>query len=86
MRRKPRVLRIPEGAAYAAGWMADQWSRARGKPGIFSRDKVLEARCTHWTCDPARAAAELGFEARTPIESGLERTLSWYKEAGWLKY
>jgi nucleoside-diphosphate-sugar epimerase len=57
-----------------------------GKPGILSRDKVVEAKCRWWTCDARRAAAELGFEAQTSLDAGLARTLAWYKEAGWLKY
>jgi nucleoside-diphosphate-sugar epimerase len=86
MSMRPRVLRVPAPLAYAVGGLAEVWSRLTGKPGIISRDKVKEARCSHWTCDTRRAAAELGFEARTPLELGLAQTLAWYKEAGWLKY
>ncbi len=86
MKRRPRVLRVPVAAARAVGTVAELWSKVRGKPGIISREKVLEAECTDWTCDPSRAAAELGYEARTSIQEGLARTLAWYKEAGWLKY
>ena len=30
-------------------------------PGIISREKIAEARCTAWICDHRRAAAELAF-------------------------
>ena len=86
MRKRTRVLRIPAPLAYAVGGVAEVWSRLTGKPGIISREKVREAQCRHWTCDTSRAARELGFEARTPLELGLSQTLAWYKEAGWLKY
>jgi nucleoside-diphosphate-sugar epimerase len=33
-----------------------------------------------------RAAAELGFEAKTTLQAGLTETLAWYKESGWLKW
>ena len=85
MGRSPAVLRVPPVVARAVGYGAEVWSQVTRKPGIVSREKVDEAQCT-WTCDPARAAAELGFEARTPLETGLAETLAWYKEAGWLKY
>jgi nucleoside-diphosphate-sugar epimerase len=42
--------------------------------------------CRHWTCQTQRATQELGFVARTPLETGIAETLAWYKEAGWLKY
>ena len=47
---------------------------------------MAEARRRFWICDVRRAAAELGFEARTSLEKGLAETLAWYKEAGWLRY
>jgi nucleoside-diphosphate-sugar epimerase len=86
MARRPRVLRVPPSVAYAVGLGAEAWSHLTRQPGIISREKVAEARCRWWTCDTRRAAAELGFEARTPLATGLAETLAWYKEAAWLKY
>ncbi|MBS1854679.1 MAG: NAD-dependent epimerase/dehydratase family protein [Acidobacteria bacterium] len=86
MRRVPRVLAIPFPVALAVGACAEAAARLTGKPGIISREKVREARFPFWTCDPARATAELGFTAPTAIEAGLAETLAWYKEAGWLTY
>jgi nucleoside-diphosphate-sugar epimerase len=82
----PRVLRVPYGIARSVGFAAELWSRFTGKPGIISREKVSEARCTHWTCSPHRAAGELGFSAPTDLRAGLIETLEWYKQAGWLTY
>ena len=84
--RSPRVLRIPVGAAGAIGFCAEMWSQATRTPGILSREKIAEARCAAWTCDPSRATRELGFEARTSLEKGLAETLAWYKEVRWLRY
>ena len=86
MSRRPRVLRVPLPLARALGFGAELWTALTRRPGILSRDKVLEAGCRWWLCDSRRAATELGFQARTPIESGLASTLAWYKEAGWLPY
>ncbi|HUO51018.1 MAG TPA: NAD-dependent epimerase/dehydratase family protein [Gemmatimonadaceae bacterium] len=83
---RARTLRVPVPLAFGVGWGAEQWARLTGRPSIISRDKVKEAVHHHWTCDVRRAAAELGFTAPTPIEEGLPRTLSWYREAGWLRY
>ena len=86
MRKRTRVLRIPLSLAYAVGGLAEVGSRLTGKPVIISREKVKEAQCRHWSCNTHRAAQELSFEAQTPLELGLAQTLTWYKEAGWLKY
>lgn len=86
MGREMRTLTIPEKAAYVLGLSAEWWTRLSGKPGILSRDKVREACCPGWVCDPTLARRTLGFTAATSLEDGLRRTLAWYKEAGWLKF
>ncbi len=86
MGRTPRVLRISPVVAKAVAYCAELWARFTRKPGILSREKVAEAQCMCWTCDTRRAAAEIAFQARTPLEAGLAQTLAWYKEAGWLSY
>jgi nucleoside-diphosphate-sugar epimerase len=86
MKRRLRVIRVPRVLARMVGGCAEAWSRATGKPSILSREKVAEAECRYWTCDTRRAAAELGFHAETALRAGLQETLAWYREAGWLKY
>ena len=86
MGRRVRTVRIPLAAANTVGLFAEIWSRFTRNPAIISREKVSEAHCRFWTCDPSRAALDFAFEAPTPLASGLAKTLAWYKEAGWLKY
>jgi len=86
MGRRTRILRVPPLAARAVGCCAELWSRATRKPGVLSREKILEATCANWTCDTRRAALELEFRAQTSLMDGLSETLAWYKEAGWLHY
>jgi nucleoside-diphosphate-sugar epimerase len=86
MGRTVRVVRIPEPLARAVGFGAEMVSWIGRKPGIISREKVAEAQCRYWTCDPRRAAVEMSFHASTGLDAGMAETLAWYKEAGWLKY
>lgn len=83
--RRVRVLRVPVPLARTVGLCAEAWARVTRKPGILSREKVAEAICPAWTCNPSRAATELGFAARTALADGLAETLVWYKEAGWIR-
>jgi nucleoside-diphosphate-sugar epimerase len=79
-------VRVPLPLAHAIGFGAELWSHLARNPGIISREKVAEASCRAWLCDTRRAAAELGFIAPTSLDAGLDQTLAWYKEAGWLKF
>ena len=86
MGRRVRSVGVPAPLAYLAGWCAEGMSRLRGKPGIVSRQKIIEARCRYWTCDPSRARQELGFQPARSLREGLEETLAWYKDSKWLKW
>ncbi len=86
MGRKPRVLKMPPAAANAVGYCAELWSKLTRRPGIVSRDKILDMQSRYWICDTGRARQELAFVASTDIRQGLETTLQWYREAGWLKW
>jgi nucleoside-diphosphate-sugar epimerase len=37
-----------------------------------------------WVCDSTRARRDLGWKPEVPFEVGIERTVAWYRQAGWL--
>ena len=86
MKVRLRRVKISPHLARGVGYCAEMWALMTRTPGIVSRDKIAEALCSSWTCSSHRAAAELAWEAATPMETGLARTLAWYRESGWLKY
>jgi nucleoside-diphosphate-sugar epimerase len=86
MDRRARTLTVPVSLAFATGFASEMWGRLVRKASVVSREKIVEARCTHWVCDTRAAACDLAFEAPTSLEAGLAVTLAWYREAGWLTY
>lgn len=54
------------------------------KPALVNKQKVIEMEQDFWTCSPAKAKKELGFEAEIGLENGIRETLIWYKEQKWL--
>lgn len=82
--RHPRTVYLPRAAAFAAGCLAEGWSRATRKPGIISRDKVREAAYPRWTCSAELARRDLGFTAAVSLEEGMTKAIAWYKAEGWL--
>jgi nucleoside-diphosphate-sugar epimerase len=77
-------LRLPEVVAAAAGRVADVLARVRGRPDIFSSQKVLEMLAPAWVCSAGKAARDLGWRAATPLPEALAMTARWYREHGWL--
>jgi nucleoside-diphosphate-sugar epimerase len=67
-----------------AGIVARQWARWTGTRPPITPERAVDMVQTAWTCDDARARAELGYEALVPMESGIRETADWYRSAGWL--
>ena len=78
------VLRLPEFAIRTAGWIADLAARLRGRPQIFSSQKVIEMLAPAWVASPEKAARLLGWNAQTPLDEALALTVRWYRDHGWL--
>lgn len=82
--RRGRVVPIPEGALRLAGRLAEAASRLRGRPGIFSPQKVEEMLAPAWVASPEKAQRLLGWRAATPLDEALARTTRWYRDHDWL--
>lgn len=77
-------IRIPLFAVYsacsAAGWI----SRITSKCTLLNTDKYRILKQRNWTCDISSIQEDLGFIADYDLEEGLEETIGWYRENGWL--
>ncbi|HZJ80946.1 MAG TPA: NAD(P)-dependent oxidoreductase, partial [Dysgonamonadaceae bacterium] len=38
----------------------------------------------NWVCDITPLSEELGFTPKVYLEVGVEKTVAWYKDKGWL--
>ena len=84
MKIRPRKVAISMGLLYAAAVLSEIRSRVTGRISPFSRDKYRDLTQPGWVADPAKARDELSFDARTTLEAGMEETIAWYRERGWL--
>jgi nucleoside-diphosphate-sugar epimerase len=82
--RRGQDLHIPEGLLRLGGRLADATARLRGRPGIFSSQKVVEMLAPAWVASPEKAKRLLGWVASTPLDEALARTAHWYRDHGWL--
>lgn len=78
-------LKLPLWIIGIACAVSEKWGVLRGKPATLNRDKFRILKQRNWNCTPDKARRDFGFEATTDLEQGLEKSIRWYKEAGWLK-
>ena len=78
-------VRIPHFALYAVAAISESIARLQGKAALINIEKARDGVQRNWLCSPKKAMTELGFKTKLSLEEGLENTIKWYKENGWLK-
>lgn len=84
--RKKHVMhaRIPLGLVYAACRCSEWIGRCLKKSMTLNTDKYKILKQRNWICDTTPLQKELGFLPAYPLQKGLEESIRWYKEHGWL--
>ncbi len=85
MKTKARLIRFPLPILYAVTLFNQVIMKATGKLTILNYYKIPELVEKYWICSGIKIKDELRFKPEFSLETGLEETLDWYREAGWLK-
>lgn len=73
-------LRLPLWAVKAVSVIAEKIGAITGKPSTLNRDKFQIMKQRNWNCTTDAATADFGFTAKTDLRSGLEKTISAYRQ------
>lgn len=75
-----RPVFLPRAVPTAVAAVAEGLARLTGKPSMVNRGKIAELYHPDWVARPS------GFGLTDPIAfaSGLDETVTWYRNAGWL--
>ena len=77
-------LRVPLFVTWLACFFSEMVGRCLKRSMTLNTDKYKILRRRDWTCDTRSLREDLGFVARFPLRAGLEKTINWYRKAGWL--
>ena len=82
-----RPVRVPVPAAVlrALAAAADVVTDATGRRLPLNRKLAAQILAPGWVCNPGKARARLGFEARTSLAASIARAAAWYVAHGWLR-
>jgi nucleoside-diphosphate-sugar epimerase len=75
---------VPAAILRGAAAAADAATRVTGKKLPLNRKLAAQVLAPGWVCDPSKARARLGFEARTPLADSIARAAAWYRAHGWI--
>ena len=83
---KKHVLsfKVPLFILKAISTVAEEVSKITKKPSTLNKDKYKIMKQRNWECDIEPLKNELNFQPKYNLEGGLEESVEWYKENGWL--
>jgi dihydroflavonol-4-reductase len=64
--------------------LGDRWAHITGRMTALNNDKYNIMKQRNWRCDIEPALDELGFHPHYDLERGVEETIQWYRDNGWL--
>ncbi len=77
-------LKVPLWLLKIISIVAEGISKLTKKPSTLNRDKYVIMKQRNWECDIAPLAGDLGFSAKYSLKKGLEESVKWYRDEGWL--
>lgn len=84
LNKQLKSVRFPFFIAYLVSFFSEISSKIRKQPSILSRDKLKEMKQEGWVIDTKKSADRLSFYPDFTLLEGLQETLGWYLEHGWL--
>lgn len=80
----PRFIAPPRGLLLAYAGCATAWGRVTGQAPFITMDKVRELSFKDWVCEDTGFGKSFDWAPQTGFEKGVDQTIAWYKEQGWL--
>ena len=84
LNKKTFRFHVPVSLVRSIAWLLEQPAKLTGNYPALNLEKVHILESINWKCDLTELKSDLNFQPQYDLEKGLEETLKWYKEEGWL--
>lgn len=84
MNKKAITIRIPEIIIDIYANVNELIAKLTKQAAIVNKDKALEMKQPFWIVNCTKARAELGFSTKISLTDGIQQTLEWYRQYGWV--
>ena len=75
---------MPLGVVRVAAAATQLWGALTNTAQMLTLDKVNELTQPHWVCSGEGARRDLGWTAKVQWQQGVQESVKWYREQGWL--
>lgn len=83
--RVPRRVRLPAWVTWSAAAAGSVLQHCRPRPPLLTLDKLNEVMAPGWVASSAKLQQLNPGACATSLEVGLEPTVQWYRQRGWLR-
>jgi dihydroflavonol-4-reductase len=77
-------LRLPHGLVMGIAGISGFFGRFSTKPPVLDFEKGRDIIQSYWICSTQEARRDFGYTQKVSLEDGIEKTIRWYREQGWL--
>jgi nucleoside-diphosphate-sugar epimerase len=84
LRRRTVRLRLPMGLVRVVAGVSETLGKWRGEMPPLNREKLNEIGGVSWWCDASHTLEALQFTPQYDLFSGMQETVDWYREKGWI--
>lgn len=84
LKRRTLRLRLPLGMVSLVVSVWETTGKWRGQMPTLNREKLNEIGAANWWCDASQTFEELRFEPQYDLFTGMQETVAWYREKGWI--
>ncbi|MCS7035554.1 MAG: NAD(P)-dependent oxidoreductase [Saprospiraceae bacterium] len=82
--RRTLRLRLPLAGVQAIAALSEWAGKWQGKMPALNREKLRELGGANWHCDTSETFSLLNFQPQYDLYRGMEETVKWYRQHGWL--
>ncbi|MEX0779953.1 MAG: NAD(P)-dependent oxidoreductase [Balneolales bacterium] len=83
LNKRLQVIYLKPAVAKKIAGTIEQVSSFFGHYPVINREKANEM-ILEWTCSVEKAKKELDYRQHVPLETGITKTINWYKKHNWL--
>jgi UDP-glucose 4-epimerase len=83
-RRASLKVHIPMGVIRPIAALSEQVGRWQGKAVPLNREQLAQLTAPNWHCDAQPLLRTIGFQPEFDLFNGMQDTINWYRNAGWI--
>ena len=84
MNVKVKTLKVPEFLLTPAAIFFEVLAQFSSKPALFDRQRMIDIRQSSWSASPENFYRVFEFQPQYKLSQGLNETINWYLQEGWL--